>query len=145
MIKILFITIAVFTLQIAHAEHSKIENSNKKSPGELFPQPKANKSKSTLPSPATIIEPAFMAVVQGGSTVLKWNAVDIAENYHLQVATDPNFKWLVVDDQLVKKPSYELSGLDTGKLYYWRVAAVRNSNDAMYIKGPYSRSTFETK
>lgn len=114
-------------------------------PGALFPQPKMNKSKSTPPKKTELLEPAFMAQIGGASVTLKWNAVDTAENYHLQVATDPNFKWLKVDDNFVKRPSYDLSQLEAGKTYYWRVAAVKNSNDPMYIKGPFEVSSFETK
>ncbi|MBL7543118.1 MAG: fibronectin type III domain-containing protein [Bdellovibrionaceae bacterium] len=117
----------------------------KNDPNNLFPPKKMNKAKSTPPKKVELIEPAFMAQVPGTSVTLKWNAVDFAENYHLQVATDATFKWLKVDDNFVKRPSYDLSQLEAGKIYYWRVAAVKNSNDPMYIKGPFETSSFETK
>lgn len=130
----------------AAAEHSApAAHAGKSDPGKLFPQPKMNKVKSTPPKKTELIEPSFMAQVPGTSVTLKWNAVDTAENYHLQVATDPNFKWLKVDDNFVKRPSFELTGLEAGHKYYWRVAAVKNSNDPMYIKGPFEVSSFETK
>jgi hypothetical protein len=117
----------------------------KSDPTKLFPQPKMNKSKTTPPKKTDLIEPAFMAQIPGTSVTLKWNAVDTAENYHLQVATDSTFKWLKVNEHFVKRPSYDLSQLEPGKIYYWRVAAVKNSNDPMYIKGPFETSSFETK
>ncbi len=117
----------------------------KSDPNKLFPPPKMNKAKTTPPKKTELIEPVFMAQVPGTSVTLKWNAVDTAENYHLQVATDATFKWLKVDDHFVKRPSYDLTQLETGKIYFWRVAAVKNSNDAMYIKGPFESSSFEIK
>ena len=127
-------------------EHSSAPKSHGKSdPAKLFPQPQMNKAKSTPPKKTELIEPAFMAQVPGTSVTLKWNTVETAENYHLQVATDATFKWLKVDENFLKKPSYDLSQLETGKTYYWRVAAVKNSNDAMYIKSPFETSSFETK
>lgn len=128
----------------AHAA-APAHGSAKSDPGKLFPQPQMNKSKSTPPKKTELIEPAFQAQVPGTSVTLKWNAVDTAENYHLQVATDPNFKWLKVDDNFVKRPSFDVTGLEAGKKYYWRVAAVKNSNDPMFIKGPFEVSSFETK
>ena len=127
--------------EAAAAEHSGPKND----PNKLFPQPKMNKTKTTPPAKTELIEPAFMALVSGQAVTLKWNAVDTAENYHLQVATDPNFKWLKVNENFVKRPSYDLSGLEAGQKYYWRVAAVKNSNDPMYTKGPFEVSSFETK
>ena len=125
-------------------EHGSVSKAKQHDPGSLFPQPKQNKDKSTPPAKATLSEPAFMAKITGAKATLKWSAVSGAENYHLQVATDPNFKWLKVDDQFQKNTTYELTGLEAGKSYYWRVAAVKNSNDAMYIKGDYEKSMFET-
>lgn len=129
----------------AAAHAAPAAHGSKNDPGKLFPKPQMNKSKSTPPKKTELIEPAFQAQVPGTSVTLKWNAVDTAENYHLQVATDPNFKWLKVDENFVKRPSYDVTGLDAGKKYYWRVAAVKNSNDPMYIKGPFEVSSFETK
>ncbi len=129
----------------AHEAVAAAHGSEEHAAGKLFPQPKQNKSKSTPPGKTELIEPAFMAQVAGSTVTLKWNAVDTAENYHLQVATDPNFKWLKVNENFVKRPSYDLSGLEAGQKYYWRVAAVKNSNDPMYIKGPFEVSSFETK
>lgn len=117
----------------------------KTTPDTLFPPPQMNKSKTTLPQKTELIEPLFMALIPGTSVTLKWNAVTRAENYHLQVATDATFKWLKVDEAFVKNPSYNLSQLESGKTYYWRVAAIKNSNDSMYIRGPFETSSFEVK
>ncbi len=128
----------------AHSEAAQAHGP-KNDPSKLFPKPQMNHAKATPPQKTELIEPAFMAVIPGTSVTLKWNVVDLAENYHLQVATDATFKWLKVDDAFVKRPSYDLTQLEAGKTYYWRVAAVKNSNDAMYIKGPFETSSFEIK
>lgn len=140
-ITVLFIT---FNLTQAESEHSGQGGAKAKhDPGSLFPQPKPNKSKTTPPPATELMEPAFMAKITGNSVNLKWSSVAGAENYHLQIATDPNFKWLTVDNHFQKTISYDLTNLVPGKTYYWRVAAVRNSNDATYIKGDFVKSMFE--
>lgn len=128
----------------AHAA-SPSAHGPKNDPNKLFPKPQMNRAKATTPKKTELIEPAFMAQIPGTSVTLKWNVVDTAENYHLQVATDATFKWLKVDDAFVKRPSYDLTQLEPGKTYYWRVAAVKNSNDPMYIKGPFETSSFDIK
>lgn len=138
------LTVSILSFSVSFAKN-EAHGGGKSDPGKLFPQPQMNKSKSTVPKKTELIEPAFMTQIPGTTVTLKWNAVDTAENYHLQVATDPNFKWLKVDENFVKRPSYDLSGLEPGQKYFWRVAAVKNSNDPMFIKGPFEVSSFETK
>lgn len=148
MSKILMILASAFIFNVCFASSPAPEAHGqakaKHDPGSLFPQPKQNKDKSTPPVKASLVEPAFMAKINATAVTLKWNTVAGAENYHLQVATDPNFKWLKVDNQFQKTATFELTGLEAGKSYYWRVAAVKNSNDSMYIKGEYEKSMFET-
>lgn len=146
--KILFILISVllvtFSLSQAEPEHlGQAGAKAKHDPGSLFPQPKPNKSKTTPPPATELMEPAFMAKINGNTVKLKWSSVAGAENYHLQIATDPNFKWLTLDNHYQKTISYDVTDLSPGKTYYWRVAAVRNSNDATYIKGDFVKSMFE--
>lgn len=134
-----------FSIASAEIHGAPAAHGGKSDPSKLFPQPKMNKPKTTPPKKTELIEPAFMAQVSAPNVTLKWNAVDAAENYHLQVATDATFKWLKVNENFVKRPSYDLTQLEPGKTYYWRVAAVKNSNDPMYIKGPFETSSFEVK
>lgn len=141
LISVLFIT---FNLGQAESEpHGQAGAKAKHDPGSLFPQPKLNKSKTTPPPATELMEPAFMAKITGNSVKLRWSSVAGAENYHLQIATDPNFKWLTLDNHFQKTISYDVTDLAPGKTYYWRVAAVRNSNDATYIKGDFVKSMFE--
>lgn len=111
----------------------------------LFPPKKSNKALSTPPAAVTLTEPAFMAKISGGEVTLKWSAVEGVENYHLQVATDPVYKWLAAEEKLYKDTSFQLKGLEAGKHYYWRVAGVKPTNMASFSKGEFTKSMFETQ
>lgn len=110
----------------------------------LFPPKKPNKSLSTQPARAELLEPATLSKVSGSTVTLKWQAVAGAESYHLQVATDPNFKWLKAEENLYKNTSYQLKNLEPGKHYYWRVASVNSGNNPSAIKSDFVKSMFET-
>lgn len=111
----------------------------------LFPKPQAKTSNSAMPAKVELQEPGFAATVSGGQTILKWSEATGVESYHVQVATDPNFKWLTVDAPLHKGTTYQVQNLEAGKHYYWRVSATKQSNWPGSSKGPYSNSMFETK
>jgi hypothetical protein len=112
--------------------------------GALYPPPKANLEDSALPGKVELVEPTFNSSVSG-SVTLKWNEVANAQNYHLQVATDPNFKWLKADEHMYTGTSYEVKDLEAGKHYYWRVAATNQGKWVGSTKGYYSKSMFATK
>lgn len=112
----------------------------------LFPQPKADvANKGTAPKPVELVAPAMHAKVAGSSVKLEWKASDGANSYHVQVATDPNFKWLTADDHWVKGTSFEAKDLEKGKLYYWRVAPWKDGNMAAANKGFFTPSSFVTE
>lgn len=128
---------------LANAPHSggKAHRDN----GALFPTPKANVELAKMPGSVKIEAPAFNSSVSGDAVQLKWSEVAGAETYYLQVATDPNFKWLTTDVPLFKGTSYDLKGLEAGKHYYWRVSATKQSNWTNASKGPFATSMFATK
>lgn len=111
---------------------------------EIFPQKKADKSVATNPSKPSITAPAFNETV-GANVTLKWESVVGANAYHVQVASDANFKWLVQEDHFVKGTTFEPKGLEAGKKYYWRVSAKKVENDPGYTKGSFAVSSFVTK
>ncbi|MBX3032610.1 MAG: fibronectin type III domain-containing protein [Bdellovibrionaceae bacterium] len=111
----------------------------------LFPQPKPDITRATPPAAPKLESPAFEAVINGDAATLKWQASNGATDYHVQVATDPNFKWLKAENHWVKSTSFDVSGLEKGKLYYWRVAAWKGDNNAATNKSPFAASSFETK
>lgn len=109
----------------------------------LYPEHVANPSMSTPPAKVTLVEPTYMQKVNADSVTLKWNAVDGAESYIVQVATDPNFKWLVKEENLYTKTELSVSNLEANTHYFWRVAAVKSSNIAGTTKGPFAVNTFQ--
>lgn len=63
---------------------------------------------------------------------VRWSKVDTAQSYHLQIAFDPEFEELIVDET-VNEPSFALPRPGPGR-YYMRVATV----EADGYQGPYS-------
>ncbi len=112
--------------------------------GRVFPKPVNDLENSKIPGATELIEPAFSSTVSG-STVLKWKDAKDAQNYHVQVATDPNFKWLVTNEYMYKGTSLEVKNLEAGKHYYWRVAATNQTKWDGSTHGYFSKSIFETK
>lgn len=111
----------------------------------LFPKPEANKSKTTPLPKVTLLEPKALSTVQGPQVTLKWEAAAEADSYRVQVATDANFKWIVANEDFYKGTSYEVSNLEAGKHYFWRVYAWKSDNDPNYMSGFGNFSSFETK
>jgi hypothetical protein len=90
---------------------------------------------STAPAPpasSVLAAPGLSSPPNGAtdvstSVMLRWNAVDGATSYRLQVAEDSSFKTLVLDDATITVTSREVAALAHDSDYYWRVKA---SNDA---------------
>lgn len=110
--------------------------------GELgIPQPKPDPSKAQIPATPLLVEPATFAKVASASVVLRWNPVQNAQWYHVQVASDPAFKWLVVEKRLVQDTQLAVE-LRPG-VYFWRVYAINPDKDPGYIRSDFQVSTFE--
>jgi len=76
--------------------------------------------------------PVLASPANGGknivkNTLLKWNAVQDAETYKLQVFTDAALSSAFDDDSTITTAEKQLSGLKSGMKYFWRVNA---KNDA---------------
>lgn len=110
----------------------------------LFPEKQKNSKVSARPPSVELTGPKFLAKVSG-EIKLEWKPTAGADSYHVQVATDPNFKWIVVQDQTVKDTAFNFSKGEPGKKYYWRVASFNSKNDSMYTKSNFSGSVFVTK
>ena len=111
----------------------------------LFPQKQKDAGFSTRPTVVKLTSPKFLAKVSGATAKLEWTAADGASSYHVQVATDPNFKWLVANELWVKGTSFEATQLEADHKYYWRVASVKGENDSMFIKSLFVNSAFTTQ
>ncbi|MPS49352.1 FecR domain-containing protein [Methylobacillus sp.] len=71
-----------------------------------------------------------------GNGILRCTPVEGAQGYHLQIATDDEFRELVVDSGLLDRCQYQLASLAEGD-YYWRVASVNAEEEGRL--GPYSQ------
>lgn len=75
-----------------------------------------------------LIAPCPEATVNEAQPVtLDWTPTGFVRSYHLQVATDPNFAVLVVDEPALVETPYTLETVQAGATYYWRVST---TNDA---------------
>src|SRR5258707_10283230 len=63
---------------------------------------------------------------------LKWKSAPCAEDYHLQVSTDSNFRSSIVQDLKLVAPLRKIGPLAKEKSYYWRVNASDNSGISNY-------------
>jgi len=110
----------------------------------LFPQPADQPAKRDVPAKPELSSPAYFAEVQGDKVSLQWKPVEGADEYHVQVATDPNFKWLVANEYHHKATSLDVNGLEAGKHYFWRVSAVKSHNWNTFRKSFFATSMFAT-
>lgn len=110
----------------------------------LYPTKMPNAELGTQPSSVEIKSPAFLGNVGAGPVKLEWTAAKDATDYHVQVATDPNFKWLVVNEKFIKENSYNFTA-EAGKRYYWRVASFKGNNTESHTKSNFVSSAFNVK
>lgn len=108
-----------------------------------YQKPEANTELSVRPAAPTLTAPKALSKLATTETELKWDAVTTAEGYHVQVSADPGFFNLHLD-QYLKETTAKVSGLEKGKIYYWRVAATKASNLKGFTIGGFTRSSFET-
>jgi|GEM_PF-899923 len=111
----------------------------------LFPQPQADLGQQMRPSSPELVGPTFYEEIPAGKVTLKWKASTGADAYHVQVATDANFKWLVNESFEVLGTSFEVNGLESGKNYYWRVLGAKMSNVSQFTKSEFNSSMFRVK
>ncbi|MFS4459203.1 fibronectin type III domain-containing protein [Bdellovibrio sp. HCB2-146] len=109
----------------------------------LFPPKEANPARRDVPAKPELVSPAYFATIKADKANLEWKAIEGVE-YHVQVATDANFKWLVANEYHVKGNNFEVAGLEAGHHYFWRVAAVKPNNWNTFRKSFFATSMFAT-
>ncbi len=144
-----FIAIFVFSVTVGLSMQSTAgagagHNDLVKQMNSLFPEKQQLKKATARPAVVELTEPRFLAKISG-PTRLEWKEAPGANVYHVQVATDPNFKWLVANEHFVKINSFEFAKPAAGNKYFWRVAAYNTNNDSGYNKSNFTSSVFVAK
>ncbi len=128
----------------APAEHGGGHGDLNAKMNSLFPTKMPVPEMKQRPSVVEIKSPSFLGNVGAGPVKLEWNEVKGATNYHVQVATDPNFKWLVVNEKFIKETTYNFTA-EAGQRYYWRVASYNGGNANSFTKSNFVSSAFNVK
>ncbi|TLY32678.1 MAG: hypothetical protein E6K56_02590, partial [Ignavibacteria bacterium] len=85
------------------------------------------------PPPApTLVSPANGSTNQPTSLTLNWNPASGAASYRTQIATDPLFAALALDDSTNTSTSRPVSSLSNSTVYYWRVNAKNSGGTSAY-------------
>jgi hypothetical protein len=89
----------------------------------------ANVNFVTTPPFAPVLDsPENNATDLSTSFTLRWNAAERANHYRVQVAESQNFSsGIVLDQNEIVATQHNVSGLEYGKRYYWRVSATNAS------------------
>ena len=130
------------------AEHKGIKNNHEEDlsakMNSLFPEKTKNVAVTQRPKVVKLTSPKFLASVTTPAAKLEWTGAEGATTYHVQVAKDPNFKWLIANDNFVKTTSFDIANLEPDRKYYWRVASIKDENDSMFTKSLFVSSVFST-
>lgn len=139
------VSIVIFASTLALTAQSVASDANlEREMNALFPPPQSNLTLAQPPEKPALESPTYYQKVAPGSVTLKWKESSETPFFHVQVATDPGFKWLVKEEHLFNGNSIEISNLSGGKHYFWRIAGVKPNNKNGHTKGPYASSMFET-
>ena len=76
-----------------------------------------------LPDTPALLLPADNAINVPINTVLSWSPSAGAASYRLQIATDPVFASIILDNSGISATSWPLGPLLNSTIYYWRVSA----------------------
>jgi len=126
----------------ALAANSTKDKESDKAYRHLLPQPKTNKALATPPKKVTLKSPEAFSIVKGTSVQLEWAPSEDAETYHVQIAKDPAFKWIIQEDHFVTSTQFQATNLPKGQIF-WRVAAGKPKNMPAHWKSIFSASSFE--
>ena len=79
------------------------------------------------PAAPFVSQPAEGGKVYGDSVTFKWSESVAAEKYHLQVASDKEFKTLLLDRKDITGGEYKFA-VEPGN-YFWRIASIAKGDD----------------
>jgi large repetitive protein len=87
--------------------------------------PAADDTTGTVPPPQ-LLYPSDEAQNVSPVTILRWQRVDEAESYRLQIGNDPVFTETEIDSAGITLALFTPDSLRFDQLYYWRVQSVRD-------------------
>jgi photosystem II stability/assembly factor-like uncharacterized protein len=90
------------------------------------------KTIASIPGAPLPVLPADNSVSQPKKITVSWNAAAQAEFYRLQVFNDAVLTSVFFEDSALADLSKEISGLKSGKKYYWRVNAENYAGSGNY-------------
>ncbi|MGE3756420.1 MAG: fibronectin type III domain-containing protein [Pseudobdellovibrionaceae bacterium] len=110
---------------------------------KFLPQPTPDAAKAEPPPSPKLSSPEAYTVINEQSVTLKWEAVAESDFYTVQVATDPNFRWMSKNESMFKGTEITVN-VEPGRHYFWRVASNKANNQPGTMKSYFATSTFET-
>jgi len=93
-------------------------------------------------APPTLVSPVTQSTNLCTSPTFTWNAASGATSYRLQIATDVGFNTVVHDDATLTGTSAQVSGLNRGTQYYWRMNATGSAGTSAWTT-PWTFTTIE--
>lgn len=87
------------------------------------------------PLQPVVVSPTPNGLVREPQPVLQWNAVEGAQLYHLEIASDQAFKQ-IHDEKRVKSTSYKVDESLAPGAYFWRVATIAKNEQGQEDQGP---------
>jgi hypothetical protein len=86
---------------------------------------------ATLSAPV-LLSPASGVTGQALPVALSWSGVNGATGYWLEMATDPSFTMIVINDPTLVSPGRQVNGLPQNTQYYWRVSTLNGAGSGMF-------------
>ncbi len=78
----------------------------------------------SVPSQPTLVSPSDNSKGITDAKVLRWNKVDGASFYKIQIGTDPAFTDIFFEKDGINQDTFNVENLEQGKItYYWRISA----------------------
>ncbi|MCK9279011.1 MAG: hypothetical protein M0P71_00055 [Melioribacteraceae bacterium] len=84
------------------------------------------------PSVPELLSPADNTKNTDIALTLTWNKAERAEKYKFEFADNENFNPLIKDKVIINKEYFQITGLENGKMYYWRVKASNIGGESEY-------------
>ena len=92
--------------------------------------PTSTEEPTITPNSPRLVTPANNAVNQPSMITLRWDSVDNASNYQIQVSTSTGFSGTLIDETGLSTVSYVASNLADETTYFWRVRAINGSESS---------------